>query len=91
MTHKEDIKRLRTMQRYLIDDLKKLEYHTNELIENIYANGKQKQFNKDIVIDWVVEKNYQELLDLNPDINNVHIVNLKKAKRNFFIIYPLFK
>ena len=48
MTHKEDIKRLRTMQRYLIDDLKKLEYHTNELIENIYANGKQKEFNKDI-------------------------------------------
>ena len=42
-----------------------------------------KQFNQDIVIDWVVEKNYQELLDLNPDINNVHIVNLKKAKRNF--------
>jgi hypothetical protein len=36
------------MQRYLIDDLKKLEYHTNELIENIYANSKQKQFNKDI-------------------------------------------
>ncbi len=48
MTHKEDIERLRTMQRYLIDDLNKLEYHTNELIENIYANGKQKQFNKDI-------------------------------------------
>lgn len=48
MTHKEDIERLRTMQRYLIDDLKKLEYHTNELIENVYANSKQKQFNKDI-------------------------------------------
>jgi hypothetical protein len=48
MTHKEDIERLRTMQRFLIDDLKKLEYHTNELIENIYTNGKQKQFNKDI-------------------------------------------
>jgi hypothetical protein len=48
MTHKEDIERLRTMQRYLIDDLNKLEYHTNELIENIHASGKQKQFNKDI-------------------------------------------
>jgi len=48
MTHKEDIERLRTMQRFLIDDLNKLEYHTNELIENIYASGKQKQFNKDI-------------------------------------------
>ena len=35
MTHKEDIERLRTMQRFLIDDLNKLEYHTNELIENI--------------------------------------------------------
>ena len=48
MTHKEDIERLRRMQRYLIDDLKKLEYHTNELIENIYANSKQKEFNEDI-------------------------------------------
>jgi len=48
MTHSEDIQRLRTMQRYLIDDLKKLEYHTNELIENIYARGQQKEFKNDI-------------------------------------------
>lgn len=48
MTHPEDIKRLRTMQRYLIDDLKKLEYHTNELIENIHARGQQKEFKNDI-------------------------------------------
>ena len=48
MTHKEDIERLRTMQRYLIDDLNKLEYHTNELIENIYARGQQKEFKNDI-------------------------------------------
>ena len=26
-----------------------------------------KKFNQDIVIDWVVEKNYKELLDFNRD------------------------
>ena len=48
MTHTEDIERLRTMQRYLIDDLNKLERHINELIENIYARGQQKEFKNDI-------------------------------------------
>jgi len=48
MTHSEDIERLRTMQRFLIDDLNKLERHTNELIENIYASGQQKEFKNDI-------------------------------------------
>tara|TARA_R100000655_G_scaffold7736_1_gene20621 strand:+ start:144 stop:293 length:150 start_codon:yes stop_codon:yes gene_type:complete len=32
----------------LKDDLKVLEYHTNELINNIYARGQQKEFKKDI-------------------------------------------
>jgi len=48
MTHTEDIERLKTLQRYLIDDLKKLEHHTNELIENIHARGQQKEFKNDI-------------------------------------------
>ena len=30
------------------DDLKKLEYHTNEIIENIYARGQKDNFKEDI-------------------------------------------
>ena len=48
MTHTEDIKRLRKLQTFLIDDLNKLERHTNQLIENIYARGQQKEFKNDI-------------------------------------------
>lgn len=40
-----------------------------------------KKFNNEISIDWVVEKSYKELLELNPDINQVYPINLKKAKR----------
>ena len=36
------------LKSYLKDDLKVLEYHTNELINNIYARGQQKEFKKDI-------------------------------------------
>jgi heptosyltransferase I len=40
-----------------------------------------KQYNQAIDIDWVVERNYKELLEFHPDINKVHIVRLKKAKK----------
>ena len=36
------------LQGFLIDDLKKVEHHVNEFIENIYARGQQKTFAKDI-------------------------------------------
>jgi len=36
------------LKAYLKDDLKSLEYHTNELIENIYARGIEKEFKTDI-------------------------------------------
>jgi len=36
------------LKAYLKDDLKALEYHTNELINNIYARGQQKEFKTDI-------------------------------------------
>ena len=36
------------LQRFLIDDLNKLEYHTNEIIDNIYARNQQKTFAEDI-------------------------------------------
>tara|TARA_R100001443_G_scaffold116760_1_gene138371 strand:+ start:2261 stop:2512 length:252 start_codon:yes stop_codon:yes gene_type:complete len=36
------------LQGFLIDDLKKVEHHVNEIIDNIYARGQQKEFAKDI-------------------------------------------
>ncbi len=36
------------MKEFLKNDLKSLEYHTNELINNIYARGQQDEFKEDI-------------------------------------------
>ena len=41
-----------------------------------------RKFSKEIVIDWVIDKAYAELVDSNPDVNQVHVTNLKKAKKN---------
>ena len=40
-----------------------------------------KQFNNDILIDWVVEEDYKELLEHHPEINKVHVINLKRSKK----------
>jgi len=48
MTHTKQKKELTRMQGFLMDDLKKLEYHTNELIENIYVSGQKENFKHDI-------------------------------------------
>lgn len=48
-----------------------------------------KNFNKDIIIDWIVEESYKDLLTFNPNINKVHIINIKNAKKNKSI-YSLF-
>jgi heptosyltransferase-1 len=40
-----------------------------------------KKFNRSIEIDWIVEESYKELLEFNPDISNVHVINIKKAKQ----------
>jgi len=48
MTHTKQKKQLTRMQGFLIDDLKKLEYHTNELIENIYVSGQKENFKHDV-------------------------------------------
>ena len=36
------------LKAYLKDDLKALEHHTNELIDNIYLRGQQEEFKTDI-------------------------------------------
>ena len=40
-----------------------------------------KQHKPEIDIDWIVEESYKELLEFNPEINKVHTVNLKNAKK----------
>ena len=35
----------------------------------------------EIVIDWVVEASFKEILANNPDINKIHTVNIKQAKQ----------
>jgi heptosyltransferase I len=41
-----------------------------------------KKCNHSIIVDWIVEDCYKDLLESNPDINNVYTVNFKKAKKN---------
>ena len=41
-----------------------------------------KKINKKIIIDWVVEDCYKDLLMSHPDINKLHTLKLKKAKKN---------
>ena len=36
------------LQEFLLDDLIKVEHHVNEIIDNIYARGQQKDFAEDI-------------------------------------------
>jgi heptosyltransferase I len=40
-----------------------------------------KNFNNEILIDWVVEETYRELLEFNHNINQVHMINLRRAKK----------
>ena len=40
-----------------------------------------KKFNQNIEIDWVVEEQYSDILTFNNDINRIHVVKLKEAKR----------
>ena len=49
-----------------------------------------KNNNQSIEIDWIVEERYRELLESNPDINKVHVVNLKKVKKKKSL-FMLFK
>ncbi len=41
-----------------------------------------KQKYPDCQIDWIVEEGFKGILENNPDISQIHTVNIKKAKRN---------
>ena len=52
-----------------------------------------KKYNQSIEIDWIVEESFKELLELNPDVSNVHVINIKKAKtkKSFFLLFKELK
>jgi len=39
-----------------------------------------KNNNPEIEIDWIVEEGYRSLLEFNPDLNKIHVINIKKAR-----------
>lgn len=41
-----------------------------------------KKYRPDVTIDWVVEEGFKALLVDNPDINEIHTVSIKRAKKN---------
>ena len=53
-----------------------------------------KKYDKKIKIDWIVDDRFSGLLDFHPDIDNIHKVNLKKARNKnsvFLLIKELLK
>ena len=53
-----------------------------------------KSLNTSIVIDWIVEEDYKELLSHQPDINKIYAVSIRKAKKNnsiFLVVRELIK
>lgn len=67
MTHTKQKKELTRMQGFLMDDLKKLRYHTNELIDNLYVSGQKENFKHDI-----------EEIESILSYWNIHIKNINK-------------
>ncbi|MDC3375295.1 lipopolysaccharide heptosyltransferase I [bacterium] len=52
-----------------------------------------KKYNQEILIDWFVDESYKELLEYHPDINKVHLVKIKQAKKHksLFLLTKEFK
>jgi heptosyltransferase I len=48
-----------------------------------------KKYNKEILIDWIVEEAYEELLKFHPEINYLHVINLRKAKNKKSVLLML--
>ena len=48
-----------------------------------------KKYNQQIEIDWIVEESYKGLLEFNPNISKVHVVNIKKIKKkkSFYLLF----
>jgi len=52
-----------------------------------------KQKHPNYRIDWIVEEGFKGILENNPDIDTIHTVNIKKAKKNksFGLLFQEFK
>ena len=50
-----------------------------------------KKYQPNLEIDWIVEKKFKGILEGNPDINQIHTVNLKKIKKNKSLKLLLFE
>ena len=52
-----------------------------------------KNNNNKILIDWIVEESYRELLEFHPDINKIYTVDIKKAKKkkSFLLLFSQLK
>jgi heptosyltransferase-1 len=48
-----------------------------------------KKYNPEIKVDWLVEDSYKDILESNPDINKVLVVNIKqiKKKKSLYLLY----
>ena len=40
-----------------------------------------KKYHQEVMIDWVIEESFAGVLENNPHINQIHQVNLQKAKQ----------
>lgn len=43
-----------TLKEFLKDDLIKLDYHTNEIIDNLIVRGQEEEFKKDIEVIQII-------------------------------------
>ena len=50
-----------------------------------------KQKHPNYRIDWIVEEGFKGILENNPDIDTIHTVNIKKAKKNKYFILSIEK
>ncbi|MDC0963507.1 lipopolysaccharide heptosyltransferase I [Candidatus Pseudothioglobus singularis] len=52
-----------------------------------------KKFNNKILVDWVVEESFKDLLEFHPDIHKLYTVKLKNAKKkkSFYLLYKELK
>jgi heptosyltransferase I len=52
-----------------------------------------KKFNNKILVDWVVDESFKDLLEFHPDIHKLYTVKLKNAKKkkSFYLLYKELK
>ena len=62
-----------------------------DIIHAMVALQYIKKYDKNIIIDWFVEKAFKAVLDNNPDIDNIIEINLKQIKKEKLSIFSEIK